>query len=84
MSKVRGVVRRDGGEEKKDGDLKNLDQVFVSRLKRKTENLFSGRSRIFLNCLLFTIKKFTHCFFVLFPVSSFSDYAIHLLFITKY
>lgn len=59
---VKGERKR---KEKKDRDLKNSDQVLVCRSRIKTENLFSGRSRIFLNCLLFTIQKFTHCFLCL-------------------
>lgn len=59
--KIGGIAKnrseREGRRKRRAGTLKNSDQVFVSRSRRKTEKLFSSRSRIFLNRLLFTIKK---------------------------
>ena len=74
-------------EEKEGRDLKNSDQVFICRSRRKTEkkknSFFPVDPRIFLN-VYSSPKQNSHCFFISFPVSLFSDYAIHLLFITKY
>lgn len=87
MFMVGGVVkhRSESYEDRKRraGTLRALIRCSVVDREEKQKNLFSSRSRIFLNCLLFTLKKkkqpFTHCFFVSFPDSLFSNYAIHLL-----